>query len=136
MRKLFIIPLLLALVACSGMPSLSSPAWKIGITYAITDYIWKKPVEERAATKERIHAIVADLRKVSSGEAVSLPLLRQALTVHLDRADLEPPKRVLFAALADEIVIELTKRVGGGIIKPEQIYEIEAVLKTIEAAAS
>jgi hypothetical protein len=136
MRKLSIIASLLILIAGCGTFQTNEAAWRLGVTYAIQRYVYEKPADAQEATKARICSIAGDLKALASGDAVTLPLLRQALAVQLDKAELIPPDRALLEGVADIVVAELGKRIGDGIIPADQVFEVVAVLELVERAAA
>jgi hypothetical protein len=136
MRKLSIIASLLILIAGCGTFQTNEAAWRLGVTYAIQRYVYEKPADAQEATKARIRSIAGDLKALASGDAVTLPLLRQALAVQLDKAELIPPDRALLEGVADIVVAELGKRIGDGIIPADQVFEVVAVLELVERAAA
>lgn len=133
-RFFWVILLFVALCGCGTLQS-NPTAWQLGVTYALQRYIYEKPADQQESTKARIRAITADLKALASGDAVTLPLLRQALTVQLDKANLIPPDRALLEGLADVIVAELGKRIGTGVIPADQVFEVIQVLEIVERAA-
>lgn len=136
MRKLFaVLSICVALAGC-GTFQTNEAAWRLGVTYAIQRYVYEKPEEKQEATRARIRSIAGDLKAMASGDAVTLPLLRQALTVQLDKAALIPPDRALLEGVADIVVAELGKRIGDGIIPADQVFEVIAVLELVERAAA
>lgn len=135
MRRLLAVLSLCVLASCGTMKS-HPVAWQIGVTYAIQKYVHEKPEDKQEATKERIRAVAGQLKAIAGGDSVTLPLLRLALDVELDKAGLAPPDRVLLAAVADAVVLELTRRVGDGVIPPDQVFEVIAVLEIVERAAA
>lgn len=136
MRRLFAVLSMCAIITACGTFRANESALTIGVTYAIQRYVYEKPADQQEATKERIRTIAGDLKVLASGDAVSLPLLRLALDTQLDRANLIPQDRALIAAVADAVVLELTKRVGDGVISPDELYEVVQVLELVERAAA
>lgn len=136
MRKLFAaLSIFILLTGCGTLQS-NPAAWQLGVTYAIQRYVYEKPADQQEATRERIRRVAGDLKSLASGDAVTLPLLRQALAVQLDRAELAPPDRALLEGLADVVVAELGKRIGNGIIPADQVFQVIAVLDMVERAAT
>lgn len=136
MKRLVVVFVLSVFLCGCGTFQSNPAAWQLAVTYSISRYVYEKPADQQEAVKARIRAVAADLKALATGDAVTLPLLRQALTVQLDRANLIPPDRALLEGLADVIVAELGKRVGGGLIKPDQLYEVVQVLEIVERAAT
>lgn len=136
MRRLITVLFLCAVLSGCGTFQANEAAWHLGIQYAIQRYVYEKPADKQEATKARIRSIAGDLKALASGDAVTLPLLRQALTVQLDKADLIPPDRALLEGVADVVVAELGKRIGDGIIPADQVFEVIAVLDIVQRAAA
>jgi hypothetical protein len=134
MRSLIAVLSLFAITACGTLQT-QPVLWHAGVTFAVRDYVYDKPADKQEATRERIRSIAGDLKATAAGEAVTLPLLRQALTVQLERAGLEPHERALWEGLADVLVAEIGKRIGSGVIKPDQLFEVITVLEIVERAA-
>lgn len=134
MRKFIIVLCALLGVGC-GTFQTHEAAWRLGVTYAIQRYIYERPEDAREATKARIRAIVDELSAITTGDAVTLPLLRSALAMQLDRANLIPPDRALIEGIADVVVAELGKRVGDRVIPADQIFEVIQVLELVRRAA-
>lgn len=135
MRRLFAVLSICLLSACQTIQERPA-AFQIGVTYAVQRYVWERPEDRREATKERIRAVAADLKALTSAEAVTLITLRQALDSRLEQADLIPPDRALITALADAIVLELQSRVSTGALDKDDVATVRMVLGWIEQAAA
>ena len=92
----------------------------------------KGSMSERAA---KIDKIAAAAQVFIDSDSVTIPLLQAEVVKRLP-ADLSAADRMLASALIDTVIAELKARVGDGIVPPEKLYQVNAVLGWIREAAS
>jgi len=90
---------------------------------------------DKVTRAQRVSVIVGDAKSLLGGEQLSLPALRQAITFRLANEDLTPSDQLLADALVDAVDAELQKRIGEGLLNPEQVIQVKDVLDWITEAA-
>jgi hypothetical protein len=128
----------LALVGCVGCETLEkSPGTaSLVVQYATAKVIEAgKTTEERAERAARIKAIAADAKTWFDGDDVTVGVLQAAAQARIAKLDLSPADRMLANGLVQVVVEELQKKVGEGVLSPEQKLTVSQVLGWIAGAA-
>lgn len=133
--------LLLVSLGLSGCASLQNfldggnGASKLVVQYATLKYIGKAGDEAaQAARAERVKRVIEDVREVAKGDSVSVALLVEYVNAKLP-ANLDPADRLLANALIQAVANELSARVGDGVLDPDKLLLVEALLGWVSDAA-
>lgn len=136
--KYLALTLLLSLTGCSSWNFNDGDigaAERFGITVATMKYVESEVTpEDRKARAERVIKVANEAKSFLNTGTASLDLLQSAVLQRLP-ADLSPSDRMLAAVLIQVVTEELKARVGAGIIPPNQMYQVSAVLGIVISAA-
>lgn len=109
-------------------PGTAQSVAKLAVTYGVLKYCEKAgDPAAQAARCARVKAFAGEAQKLAAGESVTIVALNAAIEAKLP-ADLSPADRILAIALIETIEQELMQRVGGNLLKPEQIVIVQQVL--------
>ncbi len=114
-----------ALSGCQG----DSPGAQMLVSYATMKVIEQgtSPAAQHARA-EKIHDIASQAKVVLGGETATLGLLEHAIRQSIGTLDLSPPDAFLADALVRQVLYELQKRVGSGVLAEEQRFKVSEVL--------
>lgn len=126
--------LILSLLLLSGCSSwnFNDGAHRMAIAYGTMKYV--ESGDDKAERAERVIKVASEAKSFLDTGTASLDLLQSAVVARLP-ADMAPSDRLLANALIETVVGELRVRVGRGIIPPEQVYQVSAVLDIVIDAA-
>jgi hypothetical protein len=136
-RGLILVPLLsvLSLTGCASFEQHENTAKPI-IQYATFKVIEQgKSPEAQAQKADNIRRIATDVRGLVSGDS-TLPLLQDAVGKQLVKLNLSPADQFLANALLQAIVEELQAKIGTGVLKPDQLVQVDTVLGWVIEAAN
>lgn len=110
---------------------------KLGTQYAVLKILENSGDAVRSTRAHNIVTVTTSLKAVNEGTATTIPLLKEAALAQLGNLHLSPADQFLANTLIDAVVSELLKRVGDGLIKPDDKVIVSDVLQwVIDAAAS
>lgn len=138
MKKLFTTVLITLALACGlllqGCASLgqNTATEKLVIQYATMKVIEadRDAMPQRAA---KIDEIAASAQVFLSSDAADIGLLGAEVQKRLP-PDLSPADRILANVLIDAVIAELQVRLGSGLVRPDQQFQVNAVLGWIREA--
>lgn len=141
MKRIYIAAVLAVFLSgCSAVGSILEKAngglAGLAITQATARYIEReKTPEDRAARAQRVKAVAAEVRSVASGEIVTVDGLVALVQSKLP-ADMEISDRLLAGELINVVAEVLKDKIGGDVIDPADLPNLDALLRRIEFAAS
>lgn len=139
MRKtLVFVASILALSLASSCATLeNNPASaKLVTQYAVLKFAEQSSADKRAERIANVQRVATDVKAIAAGEPVSIGLLKAAVGAEIAKLNLSPADTMLANALVDMLAIELSERVGEGILDPDQLVQVAKVMDwIIEAAA-
>lgn len=110
------------------------PAAKATIQFVVMNEIEQS--SDRAAKAKSIAAIAGEATVMLDVESVTLPELKTKIMQRLAERDLEPSRMLAASFLVDAVGQEIQKRIGEGILSPEDKVTVNKVLSWVEEAAS
>lgn len=127
-----------AIAGCAGTSQFISDhevLAQAGVQYAAAKFVRSAgDTDAQAQRKARIHAVAEEVRAIAGDSSATVALLRAAVEAKLP-ADLKAEDRILVGLLINAVVQELEKRVGEGILNPEQQLALTLVLEWVEQGA-
>lgn len=90
--------------------------------------------DDYRARATRVMVIAGEASSLVGGQELTLPALHQAILERLAGENLNPSDQLLANALIDAVHAELQKRIGEGVLNPEQAIQVNEVLKWIVEA--
>jgi predicted component of type VI protein secretion system len=134
--------LVLALVAgaLTGCATLSAPqnqaVEQITVQYATGKFIEAKPTgPERAARAAQVKAVALSVKSVAASDSATIASLSELALSKVATANLQPSDRLLAQSLVTAVVNELSARVAGGVLTPENRVVVTQMLDWVIAAA-
>jgi hypothetical protein len=133
--KLYTIVLCAILSGCAGTSAFLNDhevLAQAGVQYATAKFVRSAgDVDQQASRKARIRAVAGEVRTLAAGQSATITLLQAAVMAKLP-ADMLPEDRVLVNLLIAAVVQELQKRVGDGVLDPDQQLLVAKVLDWVE----
>jgi hypothetical protein len=125
----------LASVGCETLEKSPNTA-SLVVQYATAKVIEAgKTADERSARAVRIKSIATEAKTWFDGDDVTVGLLQAAAQARLAKLNLGPADLLLANGLVGVVVEELQKKVGEGVLSPEQKMTVSQVLAWIVGAA-
>ncbi len=120
-----------ALTGCKPEQAIVS---KIGLQYAVGNYLEKLSPEKRASEAREILDAVKIADEIVGRDSTTVDALRAYFAQRL--ADFPPSKRLALGNLIDVAASILKERVGDGVLKPSDALVVKDVLSWVGEAAS
>lgn len=142
MKKAFYVGMIagavLALAGCATLGSTSEQAAeKLVVEYATIKVVNSgKTVAEKQAKAARIIAIASQAQTVLGSPSVTIALVQAAVNAQLAALKLDAADQMLADALVQAVVAEVGDKVGAGVLNPNQVVTVNAVLGWVVEGAS
>ncbi len=117
-----------------GCKSSEKVASKIGLQYAVGNYLEHRTPAERVEKARAILLAVESLETLAGSDSTTVDALRAYIAQRLDH--LSPADRLALGNLIDLAADILKERVGDGVLKPGDVLLVRDVLSWVAEAAS
>lgn len=138
MKALLVAPfaLLFLLVGCKTLEQ-NQASTRLVIQYSVAKYIEKAgDTEAQAARAERVRKVATQALALTDGNDVILAAVEAAVRAEVAKLNLSPADLMLADGLVAVISEEISKRVGEGVLSPEQLIQTKLVLSWIVDATT
>lgn len=122
------------LTGCETLKSHEATA-QIVVQYATAKYVENSSIAKRAERKAEVIRIATDLKDAAAGEGVSLVFLRDRLAAELQKRGLSGADLVAINGLVNLVSTEIEKRITDGVLDPNEVVQVRAVLQWVIDAA-
>lgn len=126
----------LTMGALSGCDD-KSPGPQLLVSYATMKVIEQGGSPEAELNRaQKIHEIAQEAKSLLAGETATIGLLETEIRKQVNRLDLSPADAFLADSLIRQVLYELQKRVGDGVLSDERRFKVAEVLSwVIDATA-
>lgn len=121
----------LVITACATFQT-NQAAYQLAVDVAVTKFIDNSAADRKAVRMERIKNVATNVKVLASGDsAVTIDALQAAVQVQLRKLNLSATDQLLASDLVSVIAVELQRRVGQDILKPDQRVQVTMVMDWI-----
>lgn len=110
-------------------------AARLAIQYSVAKFSEQSSADHRQERLNNVKRVAMEVKAIADKESTSLVLLRSAVMVEVAKLHLSPADTVLASGLVDLIAEQLTKRIGDGVLKPEDKLVVKDVMDWVIEAA-
>lgn len=133
--KVSILALTLALFGCSFLRESPSTA-KLVVQYSVAKFAEQSSAERRLERLNNVKRIASSVKTLAANESATIPLLKNIVLEQVAKLHLSPADTVLAQGLIDVIAEQLGKKIGEGLLKPEDKLLVADVMDWVIEAAT
>lgn len=126
---------ILGLTSCATFQN-NQGTFRLAIDVAIIKLIDNSSAERREPRRANIIRVAGAVKTLAAADGdVTLEALRAAVGAQIDKLNLSPVDRAIAIDIAEAIAQEIQRRVGQGLLKPDQRVAVSQVMDWVIAAA-